>query len=312
MFEVRVKKDDVYEKFHYSAKKVSSIVISQGIALSSDAVKLAVMNNIDILFVENDGMPIGRVWHSKLGSTTKIRKKQLEASLNETGAKWTKEWISTKLQNQIDFINDLKRYRADKSGYMQEKISAIESYKNTILQLDGENTKEIAENIRGLEGTAGRNYFELLSYLLADEYKFEGRSFRPAKDAFNAFLNYAYGMLYSRVEKSLIIAGIDPYVGFLHRDDYNQLSMVFDFIEPYRIYAERVVFKLFSSKTVNQKHTDKITNGFSLNKEGKILLVESYNKFLDEETIHYKGRNQTRGNALQHDAHSFANSLIEK
>ena len=312
LFEIRIKKDNAYEKHHYSAKKVKSIIISQGIALSSDAVKLAVMNNIDIVFVENDGTPIGRVWHSKLGSTSKIRKKQLEASLNEIGVKWTKEWISTKLQNQIDFINDLKKYRLDKSNFMQEKVNAIENLRNSVTILAGINTKEIADFIRGYEGTAGRHYFELLSFLLADEYKFEGRSFRPAKDAFNAFLNYAYGMLYSKVEKSLIIAGIDPYVGFLHRDDYNQLSMVFDFIECYRIYADRVVFKLFSAKKVNQSYTDKITNGYTLNKEGKILLVESYNKFFEEETIHYTGRNQTRSNALQFDAHNFANSLIDK
>jgi CRISPR-associated endonuclease Cas1 len=93
---------------------------------------------------------------------------------------------------------------------------------------------------------------------------FKGRSSRPAEDPFNAFLNYAYGVLYSRVEKALIIAGVDPFVGFMHRDDYNMKSMVFDFIEPYRIYAEETVF------------------------------------------------NQNRMNALQMDAHHFANQLINK
>lgn len=312
MFEIRVKKEKDYEKFHYSSRKVNSIVLSQGIALSTDAVKLAVKNNIDIIFIENDGFPIGRVWHSKFGSTTKIRKRQLEASLNEVGMNRIKEWISIKLQNQVDFINDLRRYRADKAGYIDEKVNAINTLLGSVKELNGNCTNDISDFIRGYEGTAGRHYFELLSFLLADEYKFDGRSFRPAKDAFNSFLNYAYGILYSRVEKILIIAGIDPYVGFLHRDDYNQLSMVFDFIEQYRIYADKVVFKLFSSKTVNQTHTDIITNGYSLNKNGKVLLVESYNKFMQEETIHYKGKNQTRNNAMQFDAHSFANSLIEK
>ena len=312
MFEVRIKKDTGYEKFHYSAKKVKSIVISLGVALSSDAVKLAVINNIDIIFVENDGFPIGRVWHSKLGSTSKIRKRQLEASLNETGVKWVKEWITTKLQNQIDFISDLKKYRSDKENLITEKILAIENLRNSITELTAINLSEIADIIRGYEGTAGRHYFELLSYLLAEEYKFDGRSFRPAKDPFNAFLNYSYGILYTKIEKSLIIAGIDPYVGFMHRDDYNQLSMVFDFIEQYRIYADRVVFKLFSAKKVNKSHTTEIMNGYTLNKEGKILLSESYNNYFEEETIRYKGRNQTRSNAIQFDAHSFANSLLEK
>jgi CRISPR-associated protein Cas1 len=311
MFEVRVKKENgEYEKFHYSSKKVTSIILSQGIALTTDAVKLAVKNNIDIIFAEYDGYPIGRVWHSKLGSTTKIRKKQLEASVNEIGFKWIMQWIIQKVQNQIGFLTDLKKHRSEKLTFLNEKIQNIENLKNSLNLLTATNTKDVSDTIRGLEGTAGRIYFETLSLLLADEYKFEGRSSRPAQDAFNAFLNYAYGVLYGKVEKALIIAGVDPYLGFLHRDDYNQLSMVYDFIEQYRIFADRVVFRLFSSKKINQSHTDKITNGYSLNKEGKVLLMENYNKYFEEETVRYKGRNQTRSNIIQFDAHSFANSLI--
>ena len=110
----------------------------------------------------------------------------------------------------------------------------------------------------------------------------------------------------------LVIAGLDPYVGFMHRDDYNMKSMVFDFIEPYRTYADEVVFKLFSAKKVNDGHTDKITNGMSLNAEGKNLLIQSLMQFIDEDKIRYNGRNQTRMNAMQMDAHQFANKLIQK
>jgi len=146
---------------------------------------------------------------------------------------------------------------------------------------------------------------------LPERYQFAGRSFRPAKDPFNAFLNYAYGILYSRVEKTLTIAGLDPFVGFMHRDDYNTKSLVFDFIEPYRIIAEEVVFKLFSAKKVNDNHCDKITNGISLNADGKNLLVQHFFKFFDEDKIRHKNQNQTRSNAMQLDAHNFANRLIK-
>lgn len=132
---------------------------------------------------------------------------------------------------------------------------------------------------------------------------------RPAKDSFNAFINYGFGILYTRVEKVLMIAGLDPYVGFLHRDDYNQKSMVFDFIEPYRIFVETAVFRLFAAKKINKAHVDGITNGVTLNKEGKELLVTALNNYM-EDVIRYKGRNQTRTNAMQQDAHTFANSLI--
>lgn len=312
LFEVKLKNENQeIQKFHYSAKKVTSIVLAQGIALSTDAVKLAVKNNIDIVFVEDDGHPLGRVWHSKLGSTTKIRKKQLQASTNSVGVSWIKLWINTKIQNQIDFLKDLKKHRSSKAEFIEEKIESIENLKRSLELVKGNEVKDFADTLRGLEGTSGRIYFETLSNLLSEEYRFKGRSSRPAKDSFNAFLNYAYGILYSKIEKALIIAGVDPYVGFLHRDDYNQLSMVFDFIEPYRIIAERVVNKLFTGKRVNQSHVDKITNGYSLNKNGKTLLVESFNKYFEEEKVKYKGRNQTRSNSIQFDAHAFANSLIK-
>lgn len=144
------------------------------------------------------------------------------------------------------------------------------------------------------------------------EFQFKGRSFRPAADPFNAMLNYAYGILYSRTERALMIAGLDPYLGFLHRDDYNMKSLVFDFIEPYRIYAERCVFTAFSKKQVKKSFFEELAGGnFSLNPDGKPFLVEQFMKFIEEDKIRYKSRNQTRFNAMQMDAHEFANSLIK-
>jgi len=310
LFEVRKKVDGIVEKHHIAAHKVKSIWVGQGIAFSSEAVKLAIKNNIDIVFLENNGTPIGRVWHTKLGSTTLIRKKQLEASLGTIALTYTKQWLEQKLQNQLDFILDLKKHRKQHHDFLDDKIRRIQALQVSIQEVSATHVDEVADRLRGWEGTAGRLYFETINYVLAPSYQFSGRSSRPAKDPFNAFLNYGYGVLYSRVEKSLILAGLDPFVGFLHRDDYNYKSMVYDFIEPYRCYVDKVVFKLFAAKKVNKAHTDEITNGYSLNKEGKVLLIEALNKHLEEDKIRYKGRNQTRNNILQSEAHQFANFLI--
>ena len=311
MFEVRQRKDDQIVKHHFSGKKVRSILLSKGCAISSDAVILAMKNNIDIIVMENDGTPVGRFWHSRPGSTSKIRKQQLETSLNQNGLTWVKTWLTRKLDNQETFLKNLKKNRAGKAGEIEKIIEQIHELKEKIDRTEGKTVSDVESTLRGLEGTAGRIYFGILSRLLSEPYRFSGRSFRPANDPFNAFLNYAYGILYSRVEKALTIAGLDPFVGFMHRDDYNMKSLVFDFIEPYRIFAEEVVFKLFSAKKVAKKHYDPITNGVSLNAEGKSLLVEHFFRFFEEEKIRYKGRNQTRANILQLDAHEFANSLIK-
>lgn len=312
LFEIKIKKGGNVEKHQVAAHKVKSIWIGQGIALSSEAVKLAIQNNIDIVFLEYDGRPLGRVWHSKLGSTTLIRKKQLACSISSAALHFVRKWLSIKVQNQIDFVVSLKKHRKQHESFLEKKISQMNALKTLIYEVEAKQVDEVADQLRGWEGTAGRLYFETLSYVLLEPYQFKGRSSRPAKDAFNAFLNYAYGMLYSKVEKSLILAGLDPYLGFLHRDDYNYKSMVYDFIEPYRTYADKVVFQLFSAKKINKSYTDEIKNGHRLNKEGKVLLVEAFNKYLEEDKIRYKGRNQSRSNCIQFDAHQFANQLIEK
>lgn len=319
MFEIRVKseqgkgsiKPSVYKTNHISAKKITSFVISKGSAISTDAIALAVKYNIDIVIVENNGHPFGRFWHSKLGSTTKIRKKQLEFSLDSRGLDWTKSWIELKLTNQIEYITDLIKHRKRLADELHRRKESITNLRNAIIELDGNSVDDIAEILRGLEGSAGRHYFTSLGMAIPEGFKFDKRSFRPAKDPFNAMLNYAYGILYSRIERALMLAGLDPYIGFLHRDDYNMKSMVFDFIEPYRIYAERCVFGLFSRKKVNHSWFQEIPGGISLNKEGKPVLVENFVNYLDEDKIRYNGRNLSRSHCIQLDAHSFANKLIK-
>jgi len=311
MFQVQYTEDGEKVKKKIPAKKVTSIILDKGTSLTYEAVKTALSHNIDIVFAEGDGAPIGRVWHSKLGSTTRIRKRQLEASMNAECIPWIKTWVTDKVSSQIDFIKDLKRHRQAKKDEIDNVLNKIESIIEKIEALDGDTIEDIAGTIRGYEGTAGRYYFGLLSSLLSKEYQFKGRSYRPAEDPFNAFLNYGYGILYSRIEKCIMIAGLDPYVGFLHRDDYNQTSFVFDFIEPYRPFVDLTVYRLFSGKKVNRDHYREITNGIGLTKEGKKLIVENFIQRFDVDKIRYRGRNQSRMNAIQQDAHTFANKLIE-
>lgn len=311
MFQVKYTEEGEKIKKKIPPKKVSAIVLDRGTSLTYEAVKTALTHNIDIVFADGDGAPIGRVWHSKLGSTTRIRKRQLEASMNDEAIPWVKNWVTDKVNNQIDFVKDLKKHRQAKKNEIDSVLDKMETLTGKIEKLNGDSMIDIAGSIRGYEGTAGRYYFGLLSSLLAKEYQFKGRSYRPAEDPFNAFLNYGYGILYSRIEKCIMIAGLDPYVGFLHRDDYNQTSFVFDFIEPYRPFVDLTVYRLFSGKKVNSDHYHDIANGVGLTKEGKKLIVENFIQRFDTDKIRYRGRNQTRMNAIQQDAHTFANSLIE-
>ncbi len=291
-----------------SCKKVSSILISTSAYITTDAVKLAVDNNIDIVFLDEYGDPYGRIWHPKLGSTTLIRRRQLEIAATQDGIDLAVSWIKTKLTNQIDLLKRLRKKRPQKSAEITSYINKIISIREGFDKLKG-SLEDIRGSIRGIEGSAGRIYFASLNYLLPDRFKFHGRSRNPAKDEFNALLNYSYGVLYSRVEKACIIAGLDPYVGFIHTDHYNKTSLVFDLIENYRIWAEENVVNLFSSRKIKKELFDSIPNGITLNKEGKAVLMTSFNAFLDE-SVRYRNRNIKRENIIQFDCHQIANDLI--
>lgn len=293
-----------------SVKKVDSIMITTSAYVSTDALKFAVENNVDVLFLDKFGNPFGRVWHSKLGSTTLIRRKQLELSEANEGFELTKGWVLRKIENQMDFLERLKRPREDKAARLDESIKCLAETIHKISSLSG-TIDEMRGTVMAFEGLAGRHYFDALSYIMPDRFKFEGRSRNPAKDEFNAMLNYAYGVLYSLVEKACIIAGLDPYVGFLHTDDYNKKSLVFDLIEMFRIFAEETVVYLFSGRKVKVEYFDEVKGGFTLNKDGKTILIEALNNTFDE-TVRYKGRNIQKRNIIQFECHSIANNLIKE
>ena len=312
MFEVIVKNDSGERKQHqFAPQRIRSILLDEGAALTTESISLAMKHHITIHILQNSGDPVARIWHSRPGSTTAIRKRQLEASLQSDAIKHIKQWVCAKLDNQCLFLNDLKSRRsAAAAEELQTAADKIARFSASITALQGERIDDIADSLRGYEGNAGKAYFGALSALLPERYAFDGRSSRPAKDVFNAMLNYAYGILYSRVERVVNLAGLDPFCGFLHRDDYNTRSFVFDFIEPYRPHADRAVFQLFSTKKVNETHFESIAGGVQLVKEGKQLCAAAFHKAFDEDRLRIAHRNTTRGMAMQRDAHAFANLLI--
>ena len=277
--------------------------------ISTQAISLALENNIDLVFLDRYGFPIGRVWFSKMGSTALIRRKQLDAANCELGLNLVLDLIRQKVNNQLAFLKKLKYARPDKKELFQAPLNTIEG---SLEALD-RNFKDLDESrliIMGLEGTAGRAYFSCISKIMPEKFRFKGRSKRPAKNQFNAVLNYCYGVLYSRVEKACIIAGLDPFVGFMHTDNYNKKSLVFDLIEPFRIFAEQTAVYLFTGKKAKNEYFDIKEHSCSLNDKGKPVVIESLNRHL-EEKVRYKRRNVKRKYIISHEAHKLANILLE-
>ena len=310
------KKDDMFEVFvegkktKLSPQKISSIVITNAVQISSDAIELAMEHNIDVVMLDKYGDPYARVWFPKIGSTVLIRRAQLEMLSDIRGMDFIKRWICIKIMRQYQFVSKLISKRDSVDPELKSKAVAMRQYARSIMSCDG-TLDDKAPSLMGWEGSASKLYFGILSQLIPSAYSFEGRSSRPARDAFNAFLNYAYGILYSKVERALVIAGLDPYIGLLHSDNYNKKSFVFDFIEPFRILADEPVFYLFSRRRVQDDHLQPVFKGVGLSTAGKKFFAPYFLEYLAEIT-RYHNKNRKRLDMIQTDAHAFANFMIDR
>ncbi len=300
-----------------SAHKIQSLVIATGAHFSSNVIQLAAEHNIDVVFLDKLGRPIARVWQTKMGSTAAIRRRQLEAAETDEAMQFVRGWTTSKIDNQLGFLRELQARRPEHAEAFTGPLGTIQECREKVAACTGA-VDEQRHTLMGLEGAAGRAYFQCLSPLMPQEYRFHGRSRQPAVDAFNAMLNYSYGVLYSQVERALILAGLDPFVGFLHTDDYNKRSLVFDMIEPFRILGDRTTVLFFTGRRAKQEYFRVVPGGVELSPEGRADLMTKFNERLDR-TVRYpvqsdksekKYRKIRQRMVIQYEAHALANAML--
>ena len=128
---------------------IKSIQISRGAQITSDAVMLAIENEIEILFMDKTGNPIGRVWSPKYGSISTIRKGQLNFTYTKDALIWIKEVISRKIENQQALLLMMNTQDSEVDAIRNKSISKLEDYQLKISRLEGEIVADIAPQLRG-------------------------------------------------------------------------------------------------------------------------------------------------------------------
>lgn len=269
---------------HFNPEDIRSITVSRGATISSDAVILAIEHGIDVIFVNALGEPLGRIWSVRYGSFSEIRQKQIEFLYSSHVVTWVKELISCKITNQMALLSGyLEGENTDRiHNILRGAIRAMKDHLQKIQKAEGDSLHDLASSLRGWEGAAAKRYFAAVSELLPQAYRFEKRTTHPSLDPFNAALNYGYGMLYSKVEGALIKAGLDPYCGIYHRDQYNRPALVFDVIERFRIWIDFVIITLFRHETFTEDCFRYENHICLLDGLGKRIVIQSINDYLDE------------------------------
>lgn len=130
--------------------------------------------------------------------------------------------------------------------------------------------------IRGIEGQGAAAYFAALARLLPPPLSFTGRNKRPPQDPFNATISLAYTLLAAEAGLALHAAGLDPYVGFLHKLDYGRPSLSCDLMEPAWPLADQFAVGLFEKKVLRPEDFSTTGKGCFMSKTARSRFYPAY------------------------------------
>jgi CRISPR-associated protein Cas1 len=145
--------------------------------------------------------------------------------------------------------------------------------------------------VRGLEGQAAAEYFRIFDHLIVDQkndFVFTERSRRPPLDEVNALLSFVYTLLAHDVRSALETVGLDPAVGFLHRDRPGRPGLALDIMEEFRpAIADRLVLSLINRRQLGKKGFTKAASGaVTMDDDTRKTILKEYQERKQDEVYH--------------------------
>ena len=305
---VREKRRKVKEVPLFRLKKV--LITSYGVSISSNFVRCCTEKNIPIIFFNSYGRPYAYILSPKF-SFYKLGIAQLSAVNDNRGIHLAKSFVEGKIRNQINLIKYYRKYKARKEfEFSQQCEGGIEKMQALLQKLnkivENNSLEYLRPRIMNIEGQAASYYWSLIKYLLSNDVYFEGRERRGAADLVNSLLNYGYGILYSQIYQSIILAGLNPNISFLHKEQIGKPTLVFDLIEEFR---QPVVDKAIIGMI--RKKQKLPMEGINLSHETKLKLVNDVLKKLNS-FVKFRGKRLTMQNVINFQANSIAKFLEGK
>ena len=145
--------------------------------------------------------------------------------------------------------------------------------------------------VRGVEGEAARSYYEVFDDLTRRQdglFRFEGRSRRPPLNPMNALLSFLYTLLVHDCRSALEAVGLDPAVGFLHRERPGRPSLALDLMEELRpAFADRLALSLVNRRQLSEADFRTAVSGaVTLEEEARKRVLVAYQTRKQEELTH--------------------------
>lgn len=231
-------------KFRVPVHNLEGIVHFGYTGASPALMALCAENNVALNFCTEHGRFLARVSGRVNGNVLVRRKQYRMADDLKESAYIARSVIVGKLANSRTVLQRALRDHPEKL-----KDAGIEYAIKQLARIVKEAIAATSLDVlRGAEGEGARLYFDCLDHLILDNKKtfyMRKRSRRPPRDPFNALLSFLYTMLANDVAAALETVGLDPAVGFLHRDRPGRASLALDIMEELRPYlADRLALSL--------------------------------------------------------------------
>ena len=281
---IEIKAQDI--KKQLPILSLSGLVAIGRVMMSPEAMALCAENNIAISFLSEHNRFLAQV-HGEQSGNVLLRRQQYRITDDaERCREIVRCIVAAKISNTRTVLQRALRNHPDSDGdgAVADAIRRLERIKKSVAEADS------ADGLRGYEGEAGHVYFAVFNALLnADSgFRMNGRTRRPPRDPVNALLSFVYTLLCHECRGACEAVGLDPAVGFLHRDRPGRPGCALDLMEEFRaVVADRVVLTLINRKQIT-------SDQFEIQESGAVLMnaacrktvLEQWQKRKQEEITH--------------------------
>lgn len=266
---------------------IGGIVCFGQMSISSPLMGLCSEHGVAISLLTEHGRFIASI-HGPFSGNVLLRREQYRHADNlDMSAAIARSMVVAKIANCRTVLQRAVRDRPEPD--LASKLShASEQLAQHIGDLE---TEASLDAIRGKEGDAARRYFSVFDELITsqkEDFFFHERNRRPPLDNMNALLSFIYTLLVHDVSAALEGVGLDPAVGFLHRDRPGRTSLALDLMEEMRPYlADRLALSLVNRQQIRGKGFRKAESGeITMNDATRKEVLLAYQKRKQEEMQH--------------------------
>ena len=181
------------------------------------------------------------------------------------------EFIREKLFAQINLLRNPDKLLAhDNVALLNNCLNELQQQLNSVPAIRD------SSQLFGLEGHCARIYFRALTGFFDKELGFRCRNRNPPEDPVNALLSLSYTLLYADTTLALHQAGLDPFIGFLHKTDFGRHSLSCDVMEAFRPIVDKFVIKIFADELLTTSHFNTSSYGCRLSKDARAIFYPAY------------------------------------